>query len=359
MIIGTPAYLSPEQAQGQKLDHRTDIYSLGVVLYEMATGQLPFDADDISALLLQQVKQPPPPPRLLVPNLPEALEKVILNALEKNPSRRYQTSAALATALLAVVTGDVTSPEPTRPHPPVPGGLLPTEEVDQAGAPAAEKPHKPALRVLLADDHTILRKSLAGFLESHDEFAVVGEAGDGESALTQVLALLPDVLLLDLNMPGKGGLDILPQVRAKAPNVRVLVLTGRDEDSYIVRALRAGAHGYLLKSAEEAELIDAIRKVMLDQLVLGRGVAEKIVSGLLTGHSENQTKLNDTERQVLLYVAGGYENDAIAKHLQISMPTVIETLARAMDKLGAKDRYAAALQALRQGDILLEELHAL
>ncbi|MBC7813696.1 MAG: serine/threonine protein kinase, partial [Burkholderiales bacterium] len=103
MVIGTPAYLSPEQAQGLKLDHRTDIYSLGIVLYEMATGQLPFDADDITALLLQQVKQPPPPPRLLSPNLPPALEAAILKSLEKNPVKRFQSCKAMASALAAVL----------------------------------------------------------------------------------------------------------------------------------------------------------------------------------------------------------------------------------------------------------------
>jgi serine/threonine protein kinase/DNA-binding CsgD family transcriptional regulator len=355
MIIGTPAYLSPEQAQGLKLDHRTDIYSLGVVLYEMATGQLPFDADDISALLLQQVKQPPPPPRLIVPDLPESLEKVILNALEKNPGRRFQSSAALASALQGAlaneepIMGDVT--KPTRPMPP---GLHPTEQL-----PNVRGEHKPSIRVILADDHVILRKTLASFLEGKEDFAVIAQAGDGEQALAETMALLPDVLVLDLNMPGKGGLDVLPLVRAKAPNVKVLVLTGRDEDSYIVRALRAGAHGYILKSAEENELVDAIHKVLQDQLVLGKGVAEKIVSGLLTGRSESEGKLNDMEKQVMLYVAGGYENDAIARQLQVSVPSVIETLARAMDKMGSKDRHAAALQALRQGDILLDDLHNL
>ncbi|MCL4256610.1 MAG: serine/threonine protein kinase, partial [Anaerolineae bacterium] len=101
MVIGTPAYLSPEQAQGMKLDNRTDIYSLGIVLYEMATGQLPFNADDIGALLLQQVKQAPPPLRNITPTIPMALENVILKSLEKNPNRRYQSAAALASALEA------------------------------------------------------------------------------------------------------------------------------------------------------------------------------------------------------------------------------------------------------------------
>ncbi len=351
MVIGTPAYLSPEQAQGLKLDHRTDIYSLGIVLYEMATGQLPFNADDIGALLLQQVKQPPPPPRLMVADLPVALESVILKALEKNPVRRFQTCNTLAEALEAAIPNtDETPTLSARPN---------WTDTMQAGPiHDVTRRNKRALRVILADDHTLLRKSLAGLLEQKEGFVVVAEAADGESALQQTLAILPDLLLLDLNMPGKGGLDILPDVRAKAPQVKVLVLTGRDEDSYIVRALRAGAHGYILKSSEENDLMDAISRVMQGQLVLGRGVAEKIVTGVLaptTGHD----KLNDTEQQILLYVAAGYENDVIAKKMEKSMSETIEALAHAMDKLGAKDRHAAALKALRNGDIMLDDLHNL
>jgi DNA-binding NarL/FixJ family response regulator len=355
MVIGTPAYLSPEQAQGHTLDHRTDIYSLGVVLYEMATGHLPFDADEIPALLLQQVKQPPPPPRLIAPDLPVELERVILKALEKNPVRRFQSSEALASALDGVVMKDAppsVSDDTTQPRkPPSDDPNHPTQ-----GARITPKRSKPTIRVLLADDHTVLRKSLGAFLESRDDFVVVGEAGDGVAALKETLALLPDVLLLDLNMPIKGGLDIIPSVRSEAPNVKVLVLTGREEDWYIMRALRAGAHGYILKTADENELIDGIIKVTQGQMVLGQGVAERIVTGLVGGDAD---LLNVNERQVLLYVAGGFENADIAKHLQLSQAVVIETLARAMNKLNAEDRNQAAMSALRQGIISLDEIHDL
>jgi DNA-binding NarL/FixJ family response regulator len=275
--------------------------------------------------------------------MPEGLEKVILTALEKNPVRRYQTCAALAEGLAAVYDTDATreGPGPVGPPPPKP----PRD--------------KPAIRVILADDHTILRKTLVSFLEEKDDFVVVAEAGDGDGALKETLALLPDVLLLDLNMPNKGGLEILPTVRQEAPNVKVLILTGREEDWYIMRALRAGAHGYLLKSAAEDELLDGIVKVTEGHLVLGQGVAEKIVTGLLTGRSESEMKLDDAERQVLLYVAGGYENDDIAKHLQIPITKVIETLAQTINKLGARDRNSAALKALKQGYIMLDDLHKL
>lgn len=342
MIIGTPAYLSPEQAQGQKLDHRTDIYSLGIVLYEMATGQLPFDADEITALLLQQVRQPAPPPRLIIPELPISLEKVILKALEKNPARRFQSCRIMAEALQDSLKAEIAPDAPTNPR--RPQGLLTR--------------NKPALRLILADDHALLRSSLVRLLETRPDYVVVAEASDGESALRETLMLLPDVLLLDLNMPGQSGLDILPTIRAKAPNVKVLVLTGREEDYYIVRALRGGAHGYILKSTDENELIDAIEKVTQGNLVLGRGVAEKIVTGLLNDPDKNN-QLSETERKVMLYVAGGYENEAIARRLKLDMGQVIESVAGAMNKLGAKDRNAAALQALREGYILLDDLQEL
>jgi serine/threonine protein kinase/DNA-binding CsgD family transcriptional regulator len=353
MIIGTPAYLSPEQAQAQPLDRRTDVYSLGVVLYEMATGQLPFSQDDIPALLLQHVRQPPQPPRNLVADLPIGLENVILKALEKQPSKRYQTCEAVAQALIGVygsIPGSVGSAT----------GSSPTDTPERATQPAAPaapvKAPQRTLRLMLADDHGVLRRSLSSVLNERPEFIVVGEAADGEAALRQVNEVKPDVLLLDLNMPVKSGLDVLPEIRAKFPDVKVLILTGRDEDFYITQALRLGAHGYMLKSADERDLVDGILKVSQGTLVLGTGVAEKVVTGMLRGNGE---RLSDGERLVMLYIAGGYDNDAIAQRLNMDIMEITEILAQAINKLGARDRHGAALAAIRRGYILLDELQAL
>lgn len=192
-------------------------------------------------------------------------------------------------------------------------------------------------------------------LEQNDDFVVVAEAGDGESALQQTLTAQPDLLILDLNMPVKGGLEALPEIRAQAPRTKILILSGRQEESYIVQALRAGAHGYILKSAEEEELFEAIHKVMDGQLYLGRGVAEKVVTGMLS--SPDDTKLSDVETAIMRYVANGYENDAIARRMGITMMAVIESLARAMNKLKAKDRHSAALKAIRQGYLTMDDIH--
>ena len=157
-IIGTPAYLSPEQAQGLTLTSRTDIYSTGVVLYELVTGVLPFDADDIGVLLLQQVKKPPKPPSELIPDIPLNLERTILKALAKSPDARFETAGAMAAALSAAVSKN----EQTIDAEAVPF------EVDQSPQEAPEEEVAPkAIRVVLADDHRILRTSLAMFLNDN------------------------------------------------------------------------------------------------------------------------------------------------------------------------------------------------
>ncbi len=357
MVIGTPAYLSPEQAQGQPLDARTDIYSLGIVLYEMVTGQLPFNADDIGALLLQQVKQPPPPPRLVAAELPIELERVILKALEKKPNRRYQSAESLVQALESVLAPPLDDERPTAGRRPGWADTLTAQTASMESTPRRRSSRR-SIRIMLADDHTILRKTLGSMLESSEDFVVVEEAGNGEEAIQKAMAVMPDLLLLDLNMPIKSGLEVIPVLRADAPQIRILVLTGRDEDAYIVRALRAGANGYILKSADEADLIEAIAKVMGGELYLGRGVAEKVVTGLLSD-DRSSTRLDESERELMLYVAAGYNNEQIARRLDMSMMTIIETLARAMDKLDAKDRHSAALAAIKRGFVLLDDLQML
>ncbi|MBW4437254.1 MAG: protein kinase [Pleurocapsa minor GSE-CHR-MK-17-07R] len=339
MIIGTPAYLSPEQAQAQPLDRRTDIYSLGVVLFELATGELPFSQDDIPALLLQHVKDAPPMPRSINPSIPPALESVILKALEKNPAKRFQTAESMANALESVYRKD-------------------TGPLDQTRLPSSTQPARPvraSLRIMLADDHTILRKSLASFLSEQEGLMIVGEAGDGDAAITTALDLQPDVLLLDLNMPRRSGMEALPELRRRIPSMKVLILTGRDEEFYIMQALRLGAHGYMLKSSEETDLVDGIFKVAQGGMVLGSGVAEKVISGAVRVND----RPTEQERQLLLLVAAGLDNEDIAARLGLPLMDVIEALASVMDKLGARDRNAAALTAIRRGYVLLDELQAL
>lgn len=353
MVIGTPAYISPEQAKGKDLDYRTDIYSLGIVLFEMATGELPFNADDITALLLQHVQQPPPRPTLMNPDVPIALENVILKTLEKNRDRRFSTARTLADALTASVASGAISP-PSHSTSSSDGGDRSTATL--TSSTGTGHAHGNVIRLVLADDHKLLRSTLSNYLGTHDDIMVVAEAENGDEALKQTLEHKPDLLLLDLNMPGKSGLDALPDIRKQAPDVKVLVLTGRDDDNYIMRALRSGANGYVLKSTDEQKLVESIRNVMEGDMVLGRGIAEKVVSGRL---HNNEKALNDKEMEVLLHIAAGMENEEIADKLGMSNIELIEVNAGLMDKLGVRDRQMAALKALREGLILVEDIHEL
>jgi DNA-binding NarL/FixJ family response regulator len=291
----------------------------------------------------------PPRPRTLNPTMPQALEAVILKAIEKNPARRYQSGQAMAAALLAAMPAAATVGKSTQSVGPVFESDTPAYPVKR-GAP---------LRLVVADDHTLLRRTLINYIAERDDMVVVGEAGDGETALNLTLDQRPNVLLLDLNMPGVSGLEVLPRVRALAPDTRVLVLTGQTEDEYIVQALRRGAQGYILKSSDESELIDSIRKVASGHLVLGEGVAERVVSGMLRIDPGPSSELSELERQILLLVAAGYDNNNISVRLKLPVTRVVEVLAHAMDLLDARDRHAAALLALRKGYISLDELHIL
>ncbi len=338
-IIGTPAYLSPEQAQGKPLDPRTDLYSLGVVLYEMITGQLPFDADDIASILLQQVNKDPTPPHELAGDVPPWLESVILKALQKAPEARYQTAAAMAAALAS---------DPS---------VIDTKATLFSAGVKAALDAKPRIRVILADDHVAMRAPLAAYLELAGDIQVIGEASDGREAIELAREVHPDVVMLDLNMPNVSGLMALPQIKKDNPDVKVLVLTGQDETPYIMQALRGGANGYVLKTASEEELVNAVRDVYTGGMVLGQGVAEKIVDGLRT--MRNLDPLDEQEHEVLRYVAAGIEeNDEIASRMGIEDTAAARLIKTTIDKLGVQSRSEAALMALRAGWILMEDIRS-
>ncbi len=344
-VIGTPAYLSPEQAQGQPLTYHTDIYSTGIVLYEMATGVLPFDTNDIGILLLQQVKKPPKPPRELVPEIPPELERIILKALEKHPAARFQTAGEMAQALAAISGQAIELPPNPNAH-----------TADPSARTQTQSPPSAALRVVLADDHRILRRSLAMFLTT-EGIEVVGEANNGAQALALVQEQHPDVLLLDLDMPGTSGLDVLPQIRQAQPDVKVLVLTGQTEDRAIMRALRAGAHGYILKTTEETALVQAVHDVLKGHMVLGHGVAERVAQQYVAHQEADETPYSELERTVLVGMAAGLSNDQIAKHLHLAPPIVDRQVIDLLERLTASSRTEAAMQALRQGIISLNDVH--
>jgi len=299
-------------------------------------------------LLLMQVKKNPKPPSDLVPDIPLNLERAILKALAKQPEARFESAGAMSAALAASMGRKPQTIETDSAE---------TEQVQIETASQPEEARPGIIRVALADDHRILRTSLAVYLDENAQMEVVGEADNGEQALEIVREKHPDVLLLDLNMPGTSGLDILPEIRRTWPEVKVLVLTGRDEDMYIMRALRAGAHGYILKTTDEDALVQAVRDVAAGHLVLGHGVAERVAQGFMTREPSSSQQLSDLDRAILTGIAAGMTNDQIAERLKVDPQIIAAQLMMILEQLGAKSRTEAALLALRKELIMLEDLH--
>lgn len=211
-------------------------------------------------------------------------------------------------------------------------------------------------RVLLADDHAVLRAGLRMLLSAQPDIEVVGEAADATEAIEKAGALQPDIVLLDLTMPGTPGLEALGQIMEKAPATRVLILTMHDDEAYLRQALQAGASGYVLKKAADTDLISAIRAVQRGEVYIYSSMTRALLADVLPGSATVETpetdsfeRLSERERQVLRLVALGHTNQQIADMLYLSVKTVETYRARAMDKLGLRSRAALVRYALERG----------
>jgi DNA-binding NarL/FixJ family response regulator len=204
------------------------------------------------------------------------------------------------------------------------------------------------ISIVLVDDHPVVRVGLRGMLEAADDLRVVGEAGSGDEALVLVAALQPDVVLMDLRMPGTDGVAATARITERHPSVRVLVLTTYDTDADILRAVEAGATGYLLKDTPVPVLIDAIRAAARGETVLAPPVAARLVTRMRAPVAE---QLTPREVQVLTLVGRGLSNVEIGRALFIGEATVKTHLLRAFAKLGVNDRTAAVTVAMARGII--------
>jgi DNA-binding NarL/FixJ family response regulator len=199
------------------------------------------------------------------------------------------------------------------------------------------------VRVVVFEDHTMVREGIVALLEMYPDFEVVGQAGDGEAAITQWLSLRPDVALVDLRMPGRDGVAVIAAVRHQVPGARFLVLTTYDGEDDVSRALQAGARGYLLKGATRATLADAIRAVHAGQRYVPPDLADRVLP------RPSEEALTEREAEVLHRIAQGMSNKEIADALAISEHTVKGHVKNVLGKLGVTDRTKALVEAVRRG----------
>ncbi|GHJ28200.1 response regulator transcription factor [Streptomyces hygroscopicus subsp. hygroscopicus] len=201
------------------------------------------------------------------------------------------------------------------------------------------------IRVLLADDHPVVREGLSAMLESADGITVVGQAGSGEEAVVQAVALRPDITLLDLRMGGMDGVEATGQILRQVPGCKVVIVTTYEDDSDILRAVEAGAAGYLLKGSSRQELIDAVQTAARGETVLTPSLAGK----LFRTRVAEPSPLSGREREVLRLVGRGLTNAEIGAQLFVSEATVKTHLLRSYRKLGVSDRTAAVMTAMERG----------
>lgn len=207
------------------------------------------------------------------------------------------------------------------------------------------------IRVLLADDHPVVRQGLRAFLESRNGIAVVGEASDGAEAVAMAARLRPDVVVMDLVMPGMDGVAATSRIAAGEAAPRVLVLTSFAAEEQVVPAVRAGAAGYLLKDAEPGAVEDAVRRVAAGESLLHPQAAARLMAEVATDAPPrpSRTSLTPREVEVLRLLAGGLSNRRLARELVISEKTVKTHVSSILSKLGLADRTQAALYAVREG----------
>jgi DNA-binding NarL/FixJ family response regulator len=212
-----------------------------------------------------------------------------------------------------------------------------------------------AIRVLIADDHALFRRGLQMVLEQEPDISVVGEAGDGQEAVEKAGETMPDVVLMDVRMPKRGGIEATKAIKELMPHIKILMLTISDEEADLYDAIKAGANGYLLKEVSIEEVGNAIRSVQTGQSLISPSMASKLLSEFATmvkradeKQSAPQPRLTDREMEVLKLVAKGRNNRDIAKELFISENTVKNHIRNILEKLHLHSRMEAVVYAVRE-----------
>lgn len=209
------------------------------------------------------------------------------------------------------------------------------------------------IRVLVADDHPLFRDGVRALLNSISEAEIVGEAGSGEEAIAQAGALQPDVILMDIQMPGLNGIEATRQILGTNPHIGIMVLTMFDDDDSVFAAMRAGARGYILKGADQTEILHAIEAVARGEALFGPSIAKRLMNFFAGPRSNSPPQvfpeLTGREREILNLIAQGYNNSEIAEQLVLSPKTVRNHISNIFNKLQVADRAQAIVLAREAG----------
>lgn len=205
------------------------------------------------------------------------------------------------------------------------------------------------IRILIAEDHAVVRAGFRALLESQPDMVVVGEAANGWEAFEKARALVPDLVLMDISMPGMNGIEATERIKEALPQVKVLVLTIHADEFYLRHLLKAGASGYLVKQSPASELCHAIRTIHAGGVYVDPSLAHVLVDTFIRNGGTAGEELSAREREVLRLVALGYGNKEIACHLHLSVKTVEAYKARIMEKLGLRSRAELVRYALMKG----------
>jgi len=213
------------------------------------------------------------------------------------------------------------------------------------------------VRILLADDHALVRAGIRSLLEGFEGVAIVGEAHDGREAVALARAMSPNIVLMDISMRELNGIDAAAQIRAEVPQARIVMLSMHATEDFVIRALRAGASGYLVKDSAPLELRMAIEAVLRDETYLSSRISKELVSGLLEGRDAGDTtfdSLSPRQREVLQLIAEGLSTKEIAFTLQVSGKTVETHRAALMERLGIRDVAGLVIYAVRHRLVSIE-----
>jgi NarL family two-component system response regulator LiaR len=356
-VLGTFQYLSPEAFYNQELDPRADIWSLGVVLYEMLTGQVPFGGGTPGEILWEINNQPLPDPNRWREDVPAALVELLKSMLMRDRPLRI-ASARQVGAQLETIQKKLPKPPGAHAETAQAGTGAAQFESTPAAAFGAQPPSSKKIRVLIADDHAVVRQGLCTFIDLQEDMQVVGEGSNGTEAVELAKRLQPDVILLDLAMPEMDGLEATRKILESSPLAHILILTSFGEDDKVFPAIRAGAQGYLLKDIRPNDLVQAVREASQGKAQLHPEIARKLMSAVAADQRAPESApnartptadLTERELEVLRWIAGGLNNREIAEKMVISEKTVKTHVSNLLGKLSLDDRTQAAIWALKHG----------